>query len=220
MKSSFVLLECVRILLPGFYFTVLLFIYVKIFIIGSQPTTFSTLTLSVLFAFITIIAGLTMYAQETPKRRKAFQSNQPSTFIKNISSQLLPNEPLSDEEARRVYFYILNVYIPERFHEKIFFFGTMYSVIIQIRRTSLWFGIVSLLSVVLPWFSYGISLPSVSSLLYLLFVWFLYFFYVRYNKAERSMQYNYSDQIFWLEMNKDIINTVLLQFSKLKGYQH
>jgi hypothetical protein len=32
---------------------------------------------------------------------------------------------------------------------------------------------------------------------------------VRYNKADRKMQENYKDQIYWLEVNNDLVETLL-----------
>ena len=39
--------------------------------------------------------------------------------------------------------------------------------------------------------------------------WAVYFLNVRYNKADRKMQENYQDQIFWLQMHDDLVVDLL-----------
>lgn len=116
---------------------------------------------------------------------------------------------LSEDEARRLYFYILNNHIPGVFHEKIFFFGTVYNIMIQIRRTSFWFAVVSLVVAAFE-LAEGRSLRELQALiLFTIVVWLIYLLNVRYNKADRKMQENYQDQIYWLQMNNDVVEKVL-----------
>ena len=95
----------------------------------------------------------------------------------------------------------------EAFREKIFLFGTVYHIMTQIRRTSLWF---SLLGTVLAW-----ALPlsgyrdSAGLLCFAAAVWLIYLFNVTFNKADRKMQENYKDQIYWLEMNSDLVESTI-----------
>ncbi len=42
-----------------------------------------------------------------------------------------------------------------------------------------------------------------------LLMWLIYLLNVRYNKADRKMQENYKDQIYWLEMNNDLVESLL-----------
>lgn len=80
---------------------------------------------------------------------------------------------------------------------------------IQIRRTSLWFAVLATLSAV----AFVVSSPDgqVVNTLSLLasIVWLIYLLNVRYNKADRKMQENYRDQIYWLEMNNDLVESLL-----------
>lgn len=80
---------------------------------------------------------------------------------------------------------------------------------IQIRRTSLWFAVLATLSAV----AFVVSSPDgqVVNTLSLLasIVWLIYLLNVRYNKADRKMQENYRDQIYWLEMNDDLVESLL-----------
>jgi hypothetical protein len=39
---------------------------------------------------------------------------------------------------------------------------------------------------------------------------------VKYNKADRKMQENYLDQIFWLRMNEDLLKDILKKYERLK----
>ena len=201
--------EILRILIPGLYFALLLLCYYWSFLIRFIPEGFSSLVLTALFAGTTIVAGLTMYAKETPKRRRAFLQNQPSQYL-SAKARTMKDMPLLDDgEASRLYFYLLNNYIPPIFHEKIFFFGTIYSIMIQVRRSSFWFGLVGLASVLVQ-LSLRLSLAEQQSLVaFTVAVWIIYLLNIRYNKADRKMQENYRDQIFWMEMNNSLIESIL-----------
>ncbi|MEX0602012.1 MAG: hypothetical protein WD295_01640 [Bacteroidota bacterium] len=198
-----------RIFIPGFSFATFLMLFVWAYPGRYLPFSFDDTTIVLLFFFTALVAGLTLYAKETPKRRKAFSENQPSAFIAG-RARTMKDLPLVDEtEARRLYFYLLNNHIPSAFHEKIFFFGTIYHIMIQVRRTSFWFAVVSALAVGLE-LSLGAELAELQRLLLFSIVsWLVYLLNVRYNKADRKMQENYQDQIFWLEMNSDLVDSLL-----------
>jgi hypothetical protein len=156
-----------------------------------------------------MVAGLTLYAKESTKRRKAFQENQPSLYLKNKSRTMSGLRALNDSEPRQLYFYFLNNHMPLVFHEKIFFFGTIYHIMIQIRRTSFWFAVLSLVVLGVE-ISSGLILSDLQSLTaFTVAVWLIYGLNVRYNKADRKMQENYQDQIYWLEMNNDLVEGIL-----------
>lgn len=215
-SSRFASFELLRIAVPGMYFTFLIFALIIAFelpyFLFESPFT------SFLFFIVTsMLAGLSFYAKETPKKRKAFQSNQPSLFILNRSREISSARPLTEDEARRLYFYILNHHMPLAVHDKVFFFGMIYHIMINIRRTSFWFGILGFVGliaeIVLTQYMTPVSIISV------LLIWLVYFINVRYNKADRKMQENYLDQIFWLEMNKDIVERMILQRTHPAGAQ-
>ncbi|MCX7983285.1 MAG: hypothetical protein N3A63_00025 [Bacteroidetes bacterium] len=220
MKSSFILNECVRVLAPGFFFSSFLFLYLKIFFIGNQPVFFSEVSQIMFFFFSLCISGVLLYILESPKRRKAFLKNQPSHYIKMLSQTSSAINPLTDEEATKLYFYILNTLIPERFHEKIIFFGSVYFVIIQLRRIALWFGAIAAFTLLIQHLFYGIYFPPVQKTLFMLLTWWIYYLTVRYNKAERKIQEIYDDQIIWLQMNSNTISRLLYQFKQIKGSSH
>jgi hypothetical protein len=116
---------------------------------------------------------------------------------------------MEETDARQLYFFILNNHIPSVFHEKIFFFGTIYHIMIQVRRTSLWFAVLATLMAG-GLGAYGFSLKPLGGLIVFAAVaWILYLLNVRYNKADRKMQENYRDQICWLEMNNDLVESVI-----------
>jgi hypothetical protein len=116
---------------------------------------------------------------------------------------------LDESEAQRLYFFILNTSVPAVFHEKIFFFGTIYHIMILIRRTTFWFGLAAALALGIN-LALGFTLSQLQSLVVFgLIVWLIYLLNVRYNKADRKMQENYRDQIFWLEMNNDLVEQLL-----------
>ena len=209
-SSSFGGYEAMRILVPGYYFATLLMCLTWA-LAGAFGRTVEMGGLQLLLVFIGVglIAGLTLYAKEGTKRRKAFQENQPSLYLKS-KARAMSDLPIMEEvDARQLYFYILNNHIPSVFHEKIFFFGTIYHIMIQIRRTSLWFAVLATLSA--AGFAYGSPNGQMVSTLSLFatIVWLIYLLNVRYNKADRKMQENYKDQIYWLEMNNDLVESLL-----------
>jgi hypothetical protein len=209
-SSSFGGYEAMRILVPGYYFATLLMCLTWA-LAGAFGRTVEMGGLQLLLVFIGVglIAGLTLYAKEGTKRRKAFQENQPSLYLKSKARAMSDLPIMEEADARQLYFYILNNYIPSVFHEKIFFFGTIYHIMIQIRRTSLWFALLATLSA--AGFAYGSpNGQTVSTLsLFATIVWLIYLLNVRYNKADRKMQENYKDQIYWLEMNNDLVESLL-----------
>ena len=214
--SSFGLYEATRILVPGFYFASLstMFFYSFVSHYISFPLELGYWT--VLFLFLVLVSGLTMYAKETTKRRRAVVENQPSAFLQNIVRRHSATNILNEAEARQLYFYILNHFIPPAFHEKIFFFGTVYHIMIQIRRTSFWFAILSLIYLTVQ-IALGIALVDQQGLVsFCLLVCLIYLLNVKYNKADRKMQENYQDQIFWLQMNGEIIKELFQKYDLSK----
>ncbi len=206
--SRFASFEMLRIIIPGAYFIFLIFALSVGFGVTLLP--FATWEFGPpLFLLGSLVAGLSFYSKETPKKRKAFQANQPSIFILDRSREISSANPLTEDEARRLYFYILNHYMPMTVHDKIFFFGMIYHIMINIRRTSFWFGVVGIAALTGQIGMY--QQTTIAAVSTVLLIWFVYGMNVRYNKADRKMQENYQDQIFWLEMNKDIVDKLIAQ---------
>ncbi len=214
--SSFGVYEATRILIPGFYFASLCALFFCVFISRYFPFSASLEYFIILFLLLVIVSGFTMYAKETTKRRRAFIENQPSAFLQDISRRHSVGQILNVSEARQLYFYILNHFIPPAFHEKVFFFGTVYHIMIQIRRTSLWFGILSLIFIAIQNTSGIYFSDQQGSISLCIFIWLIYLLNVKYNKADRKMQENYQDQIFWLQMNEDLIQDLLKKYELSK----
>jgi hypothetical protein len=205
-STRFATFEFFRIIVPGIYFALLLSILAVVFefpffLFDSSGMMF------ILFSVVTLVSGLTLYAKETPKHRKAFQANQPSSFVLERSRQISSRQPLTPDEARRLYFYILNHHMPVTTHDKVFFFGMVYHIMINIRRTSFWFGMLGFAGLILQIVLTQFMTPA--SVVAVLVVWLVYFLNVRYNKADRKMQENYLDQIFWLEMNAETVDQLI-----------
>jgi len=207
-SSSFGTYEAARILVPGYYFAILTIVLADLTAFAMHwPLLQNDALLVLAFVVLGFIAGLTLYAKESTKRRRAFQENQPSLYLKTKARAMADIPVMEEEDAKQMYFYILNNHVPPIFHEKIFFFGTIYHIMIQIRRTSLWF---SLLGTVLIWvLALAGYQTSTGLLLFAIAVWLIYLFNVTYNKADRKMQENYKDQIYWLAMNDDLVETIL-----------
>ena len=214
--SSFGLYEATRILVPGFTFASLCALFFCTFVSRYILFPVDHSYFMILFLFLVIVSGLTMYAKETTKRRRAFIENQPSAFLQDIARRHSATQMLSEAEARQLYFYILNHFIPAAFHEKVFFFGTVYHIMIQIRRTSFWFAIISLICIAVQTAA-GIPLLEQQGLVaFCILIWLMYLLNVKYNKADRKMQENYQDQIFWLQMNEDLIHDLFKKYELSK----
>lgn len=207
--ASFGAHEWIRILFPGLFFAVLFTLLFATFVnryIDFSPGPFEA---ALLFLGVMMTSGLMMYARETPKRRKAFQENQPSKYLSAKARTMKDMELIDDDQSRRLYFYILNNHIPTLFHEKIFFFGTIYSIVVQVRRMLFWFAVAGTAAIGFQ-LSRGLQFTEQQGLLvFTLLVWILYLMNIRYNKADRKMQENYQDQIFWLRMNNDLVEAIL-----------
>ncbi len=214
--SSFGLYEATRILIPGFYFASLSAMFYYSFISRYISFSIDHGYWTVLFLFLVLVSGLTMYAKETTKRRRAFIENQPSAFLQDIVRRSSATNILNEAEARQLYFYILNHFIPPAFHEKVFFFGTVYHIMNQMRRTSFWFAILSVICLTVQ-IALGIALVEQQGLVsFCLLACLIYLLNVKYNKADRKMQENYQDQIFWLQMNEDLIQDLFKKYALSK----
>ena len=204
--TNFGLYEALRILLPGYYFVFLCYVYAGIFNLSIFP--FDTWEIGVpTFLIGGVVAGLTLYAKEGPKKRRAFQANQPSQFILERSRRIKDAPAMDVDEARMLYFYILNNYVATTAHEKIFFFGTIYHIMISIRRTSFALGVAGLVLLLVGYTT--TSHFTLASVLPVAVVWLIYGLNVRFNKADRKMQENYQDQIFWLRMNTGLVDDLI-----------
>ena len=214
--SSFGLYEATRILVPGFYFASLCALFYCSAVSRHIPFSGSQEILVDLFFFMIIVSGLTLYAKETTKRRRAFVENQPSAFLQASARHSSDAQMLNEAEARKLYFYILNNFIPSAFHEKVFFFGTVYHIMIQKRRTSFLFAILSFVCLSVQTAA-GTALPEQQGLISLcIAIWLIYLLNVKYNKADRKMKENYQDQIFWLQMNEDLIHDLFKKYELTK----
>lgn len=216
-STTFGLYEGLRIFVPGFYFATVLLFFCWCFFVPAGAPTGGGFAFLLLFLFVSVVSGLTMYAKETAKRRKAFVENQPSNFLKERSKLLKNTELLDDHSARRLYFYILNNYVPPGFHDKIFFFGTIYHIMILLRRTTFWFALAALAGLLIRLATGHPLVEQASSVIFTVTVWIIYLLNVRYNKADRKMQENYQDQIFWLEMNHELVENTIRQYSKSRA---
>ena len=209
-SSSFGAYEAFRIIVPGYYFATLLLCLVwAISDALGRYVSLEGMRLFLVFVGVGLIAGLTLYAKESTKRRRAFQENQPSLYLKTKARSMADIPVMEESDAQQLYFFILNNHIPAIFHEKIFYFGTIYHIMIQIRRTSLWFAVLATL-IAGAMVTQSVAVQALDELLvFAVVAWLLYLLNVRYNKADRKMQENYRDQICWLEMNNDLVETVI-----------
>ncbi len=212
-RSLFGIYEGLRILVPGLYAAGLVLMLYWTYLANVLNALVGAGPLLVSYFLLTVVIGMGLYALESPKRRRAFQENQPSRHLSTRARMMKDFPLLDDADAQRLYFYILNTYVPPPFHEKIFFFGMLYSVMTQIRRSSFWFAALAS-ALALVELGSGTPLQELQPLiLAALSVWIIFVVYVQHNKADRKMQENYQDQILWLEMHADLVDDVLKEFA-------
>lgn len=203
-SSYFGITEGVRILLPGFYCVMLIWLFSVVLFDVDLFSTGSSASL-LLIVVSGSLAGLLLYATEGSKRRKAFLENQPSGHLLELSRSLNVSPPLDDNDAQRLYFYILNSYMPATFHQRIFIFGTIYHVLTTIRRITLFFGLTGCAAIgTFLLFRYYDRI-TIALIVITISLLFIYFINARYNKADRKMQENYQDQIYWLTMHRNLL---------------
>ena len=208
-RHSYGRYEAIRIFVPALYMALLLLLFLWASFARVLATELSTGQTIALFAAAVLIAAMSLYGKEVPKRRKAFWTNQPSFYLSTRARTMKDMPLLSDEEARRVYFYILNSYVPDSFLEKIFFFGAVYAILITMRRITLWFASLGTLAIIAQLLQGSILAAMQALVLLTTTLWLVYALAVYYNKAERKIQENYQDQIFWLQMNDQVVQEVL-----------
>jgi hypothetical protein len=209
MNTRFASYEAARILVPGLTFALLMALYGWAFLERRLGGPWPLGPQLAAFAFAALAAGMTMYARETPKRRKAFQENQPSAHLQQIARGLKGAEALSDDEARRVYFHLLNHHFPPLAHDKVFFFSTVYHIMVHIRRTTFWFGVISVVSLVWSLSQGGTLSETAGLVVFALSVWLVYALNIGSNKADRNVQESYHDQILWMDQNRPLIERLL-----------
>ncbi len=83
----------------------------------------------------------------------------------------------------------------------------IYHIMINIRRTSFWFGLLGIIALVIQ--IAATQNTNMIAVTTVFIIWLVYGLNVRYNKADRKMQENYQDQIFWLEMNTEIVDSLI-----------
>ena len=211
--TAFGIYETSRIVVPGVYVATLAILLYWSCIARFFPSQPGEGILYLGFLFIALASGFTLYAKETPKRRKAFLENQPSHHL-SMRAKLSKNLPLLDAaEAQRIYYYLLNTCVPPAFHNKIFFFGAVYYIMTQVRRISLSFALVSTLLAAFIYLQGASILELQGPVIFSVSVWLVYLLNVRYNKADRKMQENYTDQILWLEMNHELVDQVIRAYA-------
>jgi len=143
--------EVFRIILPGLYFTGLSCLILYLFC----PTRHAFLEFSRHQIFVvsiiagSIFAGLILYEYDHPKRIKAYESlEMPSEYLKKklCDKCWFPCENrIKDKgEAIDTYFYILFEIFSASAQQRIFYIGSVYHVLADIRMLSFVFGILML----------------------------------------------------------------------------
>ena len=88
---------------------------------------------------------------------------------------------------------------------------------ILLRRTTFWFALAAIAGILVRVAAGHPLADQASSVVFAASVLLIYLLNVRYNKADRKMQENYQDQIFWLEMNREIVEDTIRQYSRSRA---
>ena len=108
-KASFGLLETLRVVLPGYYFSATAYLFLSVFgvSVGSLREE------SLVSLIVGLGVGFGLYSLNLPNKRRVYNSNQPSQHLRKFSQELSnqlgrPEIALSDFQAVGTYLYVLN----------------------------------------------------------------------------------------------------------------
>lgn len=224
-KASFGLNETFRIIVPGYYFLALVYLYLRILGAHSQELSesFPSIMLGLALGFI-------LYSWNYPNRRSAYQKGQPSDYLRNRSHLLAeelkkPDVELKPDQHIRLYLYILNNFLPQTFHEVVIVRGALYYCVVYVWMLSGVLGILGLATLLLGgvlclltgsksiWLcglcvtlDNGRICALAAYSLGMIMVWLLL---TKPNRIDRTLSYIYKDQIEWLKLNDPLVRYLL-----------
>jgi hypothetical protein len=223
-KASFGLNETLRIIIPGYYFLALVYVYLRILGAHSPELSesFPSIMLGLAFGFI-------FYSWNYPNKRTVYRKEQPSDYLRSRSRKLAdelnrPEVELKPDEHIRLYLYILNNFLPQTFHEVVIVRGALYYCVVYVWLVSGILGATGLATVLFAGVSCllgrggiwvcglyidvtrGRTCALVAYSLALILVWLLL---TKPNRMDRMLIYIFKDQIEWLKMNDPLVKYLL-----------
>jgi|SRR5579863_4047505 len=221
-KVSFGARETLTIIIPGYYFLAMLYLYVAA-LNREWIRTFEGETGLFLFLIIGLAVGFIFFTFNWPNRRKAYNTGQPSDYLWKMSCELSKKQSLpgleldkKNREHVQLYLYILNNFLPSTFHEVIIVRGGLYFCITYVWLISLiWFVVGGLTFAVLN-LKCIIALPfelgaesRLTMLVYSVFQFVIFAFLFFPKRVDRIVQVLYYDQIEWMKLNQKLVTHLL-----------
>jgi hypothetical protein len=204
--GSFGIFETFRILIPGYLVALYASWYLALFLPRTADYLGRSNLSAITFVGFGLIAGFILYLQKIPGDPKEVQDLLPSQKIFEIASKI--EHPVTRSDATDLYFYMLNNYFSDSMRERIFFYGNIYRVAQKTWLLSLFFLVLSLLTVVTrlllscPAWHAGSKACYMAALAAILIT------------AYRSAAVRYKEilygQLFWLEMRKTLVESLII----------
>lgn len=226
-KLSFGINETLRVIVPGYYLLAALSVYFHV--ICSKP-----LAESFPDSFVAIVAGLILglilYSFNRPNRRDAYNRGLPSAELIERSKTLRGATALDKDQAKQLYFYILNNFMPQTFHEVVMVKGALYYCITYVREISASLAFLGLLTAAVAYIHhcvrgawawswcgfdfFGTGWRVCGILLYTI-IQIVICFCLGYhsskkeNRADAMLRGIYDDQIKWIRMNALLVDDLI-----------
>jgi len=241
-KASFGVDETLRIVIPGYYS--LAAIYLFLTTLGGRPLGVAD---SFPLIMAGLVLGFILYAWDFPNKRAVYNKGQPSGYLLDLSKQLAtklnrPNIELKYDERTRLYFYIFNNFVPQTFHEIVLFRGALYYCVTYVWLISGILGVVGFATVLMfgavcmlrgphsLWICGSELVPEPRRICALIIystsltlIW-LFLKYLnmgktdKLNRFDRMLTIIFRDQIEWLELNKPLVEHLLINRVDPRAY--
>lgn len=212
-KASFGLLETLRIVLPGYYFSATA--YVLLPLLGVEVG--SPKEESLISLILGLAVGFVLYSLNLPNKRAVYSREQPSEHLRKLSLDLSqelhrPDLKLSGFRAIGTYLYILNNYFPQTFHEVVMVRGALWYCMTYFGYTSFFFGVLAgllalcsrflcrpFLRIDFHYILFVVAELAIGTLIFMT------------GRTDRMLQAVYKDQILWMDLNKRLLRYILLE---------
>jgi hypothetical protein len=241
-KASFGLNESLRIAIPGYYTLALFYLYLAA--LNGRFLTYG-LADSLLTLVFGLGAGFVLNSFNYPNRRAVYKKDQPSEHLRKISQRLSeelkrPEIELKttevDREHVRLYFYILNNFFPQTFHEVVMVRGALYYSITYVWLVSGIFGLLGIATLVLEGASKcltrtaGLHLCDFEVLIderhvctvaaYSAFQLMIWFLLTHRNRTDGALTIIFRDQIEWLDLNAPLVRYLIVERTDPRVFGH
>jgi len=205
LPGTFGVFETFRILIPGYIAALCASWYIRLFIPSVTAYLESSKLSAVTFAGFGLVAGLILYLHYIPHDTKSYRESQPSQYLLERAQQL--GVGMTAEEAKEIYFYLLNNYFPESFRERIFYYGNVYRVAQKTWLISIAFAVLAASTQICYCLLRSPNLHWKQQLVFLGIL--LLSFFLLFWRAEKHAIQILKGQIKWLQMRDKLVSSLL-----------